>query len=150
MPVLRNYKHERFAQGIAKGKTQPEAYAYAGYKAADPKNLQVNSGHMARRPDVAERIAELQAKQAERIGITVDDLIRQLDEMYLLARNIKQPSAGVGAVLAKGKLLGLITDRVETDVNLRKPSREPTEEKRLTLDEWAEKFAPKPSGQAVQ
>lgn len=33
MPVLKNARHERFAQGRAKGKTIDEAYVDAGFKA---------------------------------------------------------------------------------------------------------------------
>ena len=32
MPVLRNPRHEKFAQALAKGKTATEAYVEAGYK----------------------------------------------------------------------------------------------------------------------
>ena len=33
MPVLENQRHELFAQGIAKGQSQREAYQNAGYTA---------------------------------------------------------------------------------------------------------------------
>jgi hypothetical protein len=36
-----------------------------------------------------------------------------------------------------------MVDRVETDVNIRKPARSPTEDKTMSLDEWREKFTPK-------
>jgi hypothetical protein len=143
MPILHNARHERFAQGIAKGKSQHEAYQYAGYsRDADPKDVRSNAGHLARRPEVAARIEELLRKQANRVGVTVDELLLELDEMFKLAKRVKQPSAGVGVVVAKAKLLGLITDKVEIEGNLRKPARRPTAETTMTMDEWKEKFAP--------
>ncbi|WP_130225106.1 hypothetical protein [Bradyrhizobium sp. Leo121] len=32
MPILKNSKHERFAQDLAKGKTADEAYVLAGHQ----------------------------------------------------------------------------------------------------------------------
>lgn len=140
---LRNPRYERFAQGIAKGKSQHDAYIYAGYAPNQKaKDVRSNAGNLARRPEIAARVAELQAKQAQRIGITVDDLLVELQEMLSLAKRVKNPSAGVGAILAKGKLLGLITDKVETADAVRKPARRPTEETRMTMDEWKDTFAP--------
>jgi hypothetical protein len=37
MPILKNARHERFAQGLADGKGQAEAYAAAGYKSKNPR-----------------------------------------------------------------------------------------------------------------
>ncbi len=154
MPCLKNTRHERFAQGIARGKSQGDAYLYAGYgqkrdgsgRASADKDLRSNASQIALRPDVAARIAELQEKAAERCGVTVDKLLVKLEAMYMLSKRIKQPSAGVGAVLAQAKLLGLVTDKVEVNGTIRKPSSEPTEERQMTLAEWQEKFAPRPPG----
>lgn len=145
MPVLVNPRHERFAQGIAKGKSQHEAYIYAGFAPNQaPKDCRSNAGVLARRPEVAARIAELLAKQAKRVGITVDALLEELQDMLSLAKRVKHPAAGVGAILAKGKLLGLITDKTEAEINFRKPVRRPGAETEMSMDEWQKKFAPKP------
>ena len=36
MPVLKNARHERFVQGVAKGMSATEAYKKAGYKPSGP------------------------------------------------------------------------------------------------------------------
>lgn len=150
MPVLSNARHERFAQGIAKGKSQHDAYIYAGYaKNQQAKDVRSNAGTLARKPEVAARIQELQEKQAQRIGVTVDDLIAELDDMLKLAKRVKHPAAGVGAVLAKGKLLGLIIDKAEVDATVRKPARTSTDERTMTMDEWQAKFSP-PATETIQ
>jgi hypothetical protein len=143
MPVLSNARYERFAQAVARGKTQHDAYKYAGFNPNQAaKDCRSNAGKLARKPDVAARIVELQEKQAKRIGVTVDALIEELDDMLKLAKRVKHPAAGVGAILAKGKLLGLIVDRAEVDGTIRKPSRVPTADKQMTLADWQKKFAP--------
>jgi len=144
MPVLANARYERFAQGVAKGLSQHEAYKKAGYSPdRPPKAMRSEASKLARRPQIAARIAELQEKHAAKLGITVDHLIRELNDMLMLAKRVKHPAAGVGAILAKGKLLGLIVDRAEIEGTIRKPSRRPTVDKTQSLEDWKEKFAPK-------
>lgn len=143
MPVLTKARYERFAQAIAKGKSQHDAYIYAGYAPNQkPRDVRSNAGVLARKPEIAARIKELQERQAKRVGITVDTLLEELQDMLTLAKRVKQPSAGVGAILAKGKLLGLITDKVEVGDSIRKPSREATDQRQMTMEEWSAKFTP--------
>jgi phage terminase small subunit len=148
--VLGNARYERFAQGLARGKTQHDAYIWAGFS-PDRKPVQVRSeaSKLSRRPEIAARVVYLQGRQAERIGVTVDALVQELDDMLKLAKRVKHPAAGVGAILAKGKLLGLIVDRAEVEGSIRKPSRTSETPKQMTLAEWQEKFAPKP-GETLQ
>ncbi len=39
MPVLKNSRHERFAQNVAKGMSATEAYEKAGYKPNDGSDV---------------------------------------------------------------------------------------------------------------
>lgn len=57
MPVLANNKHEAFAQLLAKGWKQFEAYEEVGYSGGNRSA----STRLAQRTDVAERVKELQA-----------------------------------------------------------------------------------------
>jgi hypothetical protein len=145
--VLGNPRYERFAQGVARGKTQHEAYIWAGFSPSrKPEQVRSEASKLSRRPEIAARIVYLQARQAERIGVTVDALVQELDDMLKLAKRVKHPAAGVGAILAKGKLLGLIVDRAEIEGTLRKPSRTSDTPKQMSLSDWQDKFAPKPDG----
>lgn len=76
MPVLKNAKHERFAQELAKGTVAVTAYAKAGYKPDDG-----NASKMAAKPEVQARVQEITGKAAERVGVTIE---RILDELALL------------------------------------------------------------------
>ena len=84
MPLLRNPKHERFAQELAKGKTLEEAHRVAGYR-ADRRNAQ----HLRQRDDISRRIEELLANRdkidvrateraIERTAITKQRVIEEL------------------------------------------------------------------------
>lgn len=108
MPVLPNAKHERFAQGLAKGKSQSEAYEAAGYK-PDSGAASRLSGNVS----VTARLAELLERGAKRAEITVDSLTDMLKEDRALARELGQAAAAVSAVDKLGKLHGLMVDRKE-------------------------------------
>lgn len=62
MPVLKNPRHERFAQELAKGKTQTEAYVIAGYKESLP-----HASRLATKGNVLQRVKELKTRVAEAV-----------------------------------------------------------------------------------
>ena len=75
MPTLENPRHERFAQALARGKTQASAYAEAGY--AGGKD---GASKLAQAPKGKARVAELLERMAPggvvNIALVVDDLMR--------------------------------------------------------------------------
>lgn len=73
MPVLENPKHERFAQELALGRTQVEAYETAGYKPSDS-----NAAKLAGKPEIQERVAEITGKAAERAEISKARVLEEL------------------------------------------------------------------------
>lgn len=105
---LDNARHERFAQELAKGASQVEAYERAGYKP--------NDSHAARlvgKGRISDRIAELKAAAATEAVTTIHDIARQLDEDRKFARDLEAPSAAISATMGKAKVLGLLTEKVE-------------------------------------
>lgn len=62
MPVLKNAKHEAFCQAVAKGKTQEEAYAAAGYKPS-----RHHASRLATKGNVISRISEIKSRVAEKV-----------------------------------------------------------------------------------
>ena len=66
MAVLKNTRHERFAQEVAKGKTLGEAYEIAGYapNSGNPSSLAV-------KPQVAERINKIKENAVVRAEISI-------------------------------------------------------------------------------
>lgn len=105
---LKNARQERFAQELAKGKTQIEAYTVAGYKPDDGAAARL-SGNVR----VAARVDELKSRAAEKAVVTAADIARQLDEDRAFAKSVNQAGAAVSASLGKAKLLGLMPERHE-------------------------------------
>ena len=111
MPVLKNPKHERFAQELAKGKSGDSAYVTAGYT----RNKD-NASRLKATESVLSRIAEIQSRAAEKVGITIESLT---EDLARIARKAEALDNGPGLNAARAakmdiaKLNGLIIDRAE-------------------------------------
>jgi hypothetical protein len=108
MPILRNPRHEKFAQELAAGKSAAEAYQRAGYI----KNFG-NCIRLKGNERVAARVAELQHGGAVRAEVTVASVLGELEETRKLALKRGQASAAVQCTMGKAKICGLIIDRRE-------------------------------------
>jgi 23S rRNA G2069 N7-methylase RlmK/C1962 C5-methylase RlmI len=117
MPTLDNPKHERFAQCLAKGMTQEEAYQEAGYKpdrgAASRLSANVN---------VQGRVAEILERAATRAEVTVADLT---DRLMVVAKKAEDLGEASGLSVARAafmdvaKLNGLVIDRSKSEAVIR-------------------------------
>lgn len=107
-------KQEKFAQGVAEGLSQADAYR-AAYDADKMKaaSVQVNASKLMTNAKVSLRVNELKATTLKRHAITVDDLIKELEEARKVAKETAQAGAMTGATMGKAKLLGLDKQLVE-------------------------------------
>ena len=86
MPALNNARHEKFAQGVALGKTIAEAYRKAGFS---EKGAGQGGERLLKNVEVSNRIAELKAEAAKTEAITRDEIIQ------FLADVVKTPAGHV-------------------------------------------------------
>lgn len=100
---------------FAKAYVEHEFDASAAYRHAYstenmlPTSVNRKAHDVLHHPKVQKRIAELQARAMVRHDVTVDDLVRELDEARELAMtSTSSVSTAVQATMAKAKLLGLI------------------------------------------
>lgn len=71
--VLKNIKHERFAQFLAMGKAATDAYAEAGFKPDDG-----NASRLANKVEVVARVQEMTGAAAEKLGVTAERVMAEL------------------------------------------------------------------------
>ncbi len=73
MPVLKNARHELFAQEVAKGTSASESYAKAGYapNTGNCLRLKVNESIVA-------RVTEIQNRGADRAAVSVERIVQEL------------------------------------------------------------------------
>lgn len=109
-------KQEAFALAYVETGNASEAYrrSYNAEK-MKPSVIAVKASELLAHGNVAVRVAELQAAHVERHEITVDDILRELEEARVLAAGGEkpQPAAMVAASMGKAKLLGMLTDKAE-------------------------------------
>jgi Terminase small subunit len=126
MPILQNSRHELFAQEIAKGRSQREAYLTAGYITKSDGATDANASRLLSNAKVANRIREIQTEAARSTEVTVSSLIAEAERARALAESRHQASAMVGAITLKARLAGLLIDRTEDIVR-----RDQLEEQRV-------------------
>jgi hypothetical protein len=106
MPVLKNPRHERFAQLVASGIAANAAFTQVGYRGPQ------NSPRLSRNELVARRIEELQARnarKAEMAAMTRDELVEILAEIVHATRtrlSMARPGDGLKAAEMLAKMCG--------------------------------------------
>lgn len=111
MPALKNAKHERFAQELAKGKSASEAYIDAGYIRNDG-----NACRLKGNEKVAARLTELLSGAAKRTEITVasiTDRLLKIAEKGERSNDAPKLSVARAALMDAAKLNGLVVDKAE-------------------------------------
>jgi len=119
MPVLKNRKHERFAQemirGLKNGRSQGRSYVAAGYRVELPV-AEASASRLLHnvKSGVAARVQELAGGGARRAEITAASVLEKLDHVYLGASQAKQYSAAGRAAEAQARIAGVgAADRIE-------------------------------------
>ena len=119
MPVLKNARHERFAQNLAKGMSADASHTAAGYKPS-----RQNAARMSAYDDIVGRVAELQGSTAKQIT-DVRDAARQhtlaaVETLVSVMEDLKAPhSARVAAangLLDRGH--GKATQHIEAEISV--------------------------------
>jgi phage terminase small subunit len=126
MPTLQNSRHELFAQEVAEGRSQREAYLTAGYITKSDGATDANASRLLSNAKVANRIREIQTEAARSTEVTVSSLIAEAERARALAEGKGQANAMVGAITLKARLAGLLVDRTEDMVR-----RDELEEQRV-------------------
>lgn len=89
MPMLENIREETFAQRLATGLTQSDAYRAAFPRATKWKSntVRTRAWALAKRDDIKERVAELVAEAAERAVMQRQE---RMETLTTIARNDKK------------------------------------------------------------
>ena len=123
-------KQEKFCQSYVEKGNASEAYRLA-YNAGNmkPETINTKAKELLKNGPITVRVKELQAKAEARHDITVDSLLKELEEARTaaLAAETVQASAAVNATMSKAKLLGLdkqIIEQTNVNVNFNRPLSE--------------------------
>lgn len=100
MPALKNARHERFAQGLAKGLSTSEAYVAAGYK----ENRSCAS-RLATNANIQRRVEELSERIAEKAEWSAAERLQALKRICDAAER-GDPRVAVSAIAEANKMQG--------------------------------------------
>lgn len=133
MAALTNPKWERFAQGLAKGKTQADAYAAAGYRGDETAACR-----LSKNVKVQARIAELQERAADFVEMTIAELLGLCRDIVREARAAEDFTAASATVERAAKIAGLWVDqsKSQNSSTVAVYSAEP-----ITAEEWEAEHA---------
>ena len=116
MPVLKNTRHEYFAQSMAKGKSQRQAYIDAGYDCSNENIIDAAASRLLSNVKVSARITELKERAAVKAEIS---LVSATNDLLRIAKKSEQLEDSSGyqaaraAIMDACKLNGLIIDKAE-------------------------------------
>lgn len=111
-------KQENFCLAYVETGNASEAYRQS-YDASKtkPENIAAEASRLLANPNISTRVEELRAIAVEKTAITVQDLIKELEEARQAALGAETPqaSAATAATMGKAKLLGM--DKQIIDMN---------------------------------
>ena len=110
-------KQEKFCMVYVETGNASEAYRQA-YNCENMKEATINRNAKMMIDDnkISTRVKELKSGHTKRHELTIDDLVKQLEEARQVALALENPqcSAAISATMGTAKLLGLVVDKNET------------------------------------
>ncbi|WFU89476.1 hypothetical protein QA644_10760 [Rhizobium sp. CC1099] len=100
MPVLKNARHEKFAQALAKGKSATDAYAEAGFKPHDG-----NAARLRGNERISARVDEIKSRVAEKAEWTAADRLLALKTIFDREAE-KDARVAISAIAEANKMQG--------------------------------------------
>jgi phage terminase small subunit len=110
---LKNARHERFAQELAKGSSQDKAYELAGFTSRGA-GARANASRLLTDDNISARVLELKARAAEKTVVTIENLTERLLKIAQKGEDAKDApllSVARASLMDAAKLNGLIIDR---------------------------------------
>lgn len=113
-------KQENFAQSVASGMNQSEAYreVYQVGPKTKPETVNQAASRIMANSKVAARVAELRKPIVEKAQMTLEGHLRDLMMLRNMAVKEKQISAAIAAEVARGKASGVHVGKSESTVNV--------------------------------
>lgn len=101
-------KQEKFCLVYLETGNASEAYRQAyDAQSMKPETVNKRASELLDKGEIAGRLSELRAPIIAKAQLTVEDLLRELEEARRLALDTEAPAPAVSATMGKAKLLGL-------------------------------------------
>ena len=108
-------KQKAFVREYKKnGGNGTQAAIKAGYSEKTARKI---ASENVTKPDIKEALAQEEKKFQEKYEYTIDDMVRELDDVKMKADAEQNRQAQIKAIELKGKAFGLFIDKQETTIN---------------------------------
>ena len=97
----------------ANGGNGTQAAIKAGYSEKTARKI---ASENVTKPDIQEALKQEEKKMQEKYEYTIDDMVRELDDVKMKADSEQNRQAQIKAIELKGKAFGLFVDKQETTV----------------------------------
>lgn len=97
----------------ANGGNGTQAAIKAGYSEESARAI---SSENLTKPDIQEALKQEEKKMQEKYEYTIDDMVRELDDVKMKADSEQNRQAQIKAIELKGKAFGLFVDKVENNI----------------------------------
>lgn len=97
----------------ANGGNGTQAAIKAGYSEKTARKI---ASENVTKPDIREALEKEEKKLQEKYEYTIDDMVRELDDVKMKADSEQNRQAQIKAIELKGKAFGLFVDKQETTV----------------------------------
>lgn len=148
LPIILTDRQEQFCQQILIGKSGAEAYRIA--YGASQKASESNGSRLMASDRVQARIDQLRAFESAARRVSLPFLTGALYRVAGLAEGSGQHSAAVQALMGVAKLHGLLVDRQQVDLLVRRPSASPEAPDEMSEADWLAHHAPILEGSIVE
>jgi DNA-binding transcriptional LysR family regulator len=107
-------KRESFAQAVASGMSQADAYR-AAFDASrmKPETIQSAASRLMADSKVSARVEEIRAPIVQKAQITLESHLERLKQLSEKAEREGQFSAAISAEVSRGKASGLYTEKID-------------------------------------
>jgi exosome complex RNA-binding protein Csl4 len=111
-------QQEKFAQAVASGMNQSDAYreAYKVKPTTKTESVNQNASRLMANVNIASRVDELRAPIVKAAQLTLEAHLNDLKGLRNMATKAEQYSAAISAEVARGKAAGLYVDNVKATV----------------------------------
>ena len=111
-------QQEKFAQAVASGMNQSDAYrsAYKVRESTKPESVNQNASRLMADINISSRVDELRKPIVLAAQMTLEKHLNDLENLRNMASGVHQYSAAISAEVARGKASGLYVDKVEATI----------------------------------
>lgn len=134
--ALKDQRHEFFALLVADGMPLIEAFVRAGLAAKRTNSAAVLASNLHARPDLQARVQAIREARRGTAAVTLPEVTDMLQRVYAAGIADGELGPAHNAAFSLARLHGLVIDRAQIGIDVRRPTRDPDAPAEQALEGW--------------